>query len=52
MQVYDHEIGQESVFATTAQPIVDSVLQGYNGTVFAYGQTGNNLRALTRDSPL
>ena len=28
------------MFETTAQPIVDSVLQGYNGTVFAYGQTG------------
>mmetsp|Transcript_10295 Transcript_10295/g.22959 ORF Transcript_10295/g.22959 Transcript_10295/m.22959 type:complete len:863 (+) Transcript_10295:48-2636(+) len=39
-QVYDHEIGQEAVFETTAMPIVDSVLQGYNGTVFAYGQTG------------
>ncbi|KAJ1491987.1 P-loop containing nucleoside triphosphate hydrolase protein, partial [Baffinella frigidus] len=39
-EVYDHEIGQEAVFETTAMPIVDSVLQGYNGTVFAYGQTG------------
>ena len=23
-----------------ARPLVDSVLQGYNGTIFAYGQTG------------
>jgi kinesin family protein 3/17 len=28
------------VFNETARPIVDSVLQGYNGTIFAYGQTG------------
>eukprot|EP00961_Rhodomonas_salina_P114201 1536344-Rhodomonas_salina.1 len=31
---------QAYLFETTAQPIVDSVLTGYNGTVFAYGQTG------------
>lgn len=24
----------------TASPIVDNVLEGYNGTIFAYGQTG------------
>ena len=23
-----------------ARPIVDNVLEGYNGTIFAYGQTG------------
>jgi len=23
-----------------ARPIVDAVLEGYNGTIFAYGQTG------------
>jgi hypothetical protein len=40
-QVYDWNTGQEIVFDTTARPIVDSVLQGYNGTVFAYGQTGD-----------
>ncbi|EKX43204.1 hypothetical protein GUITHDRAFT_73421 [Guillardia theta CCMP2712] len=39
-QVFDSNCEQEHVFQTTAQPIVDSVLQGYNGTVFAYGQTG------------
>eukprot|EP00960_Hanusia_phi_P037420 752938-Hanusia_phi.AAC.3 len=39
-QVFDSQCEQELVFETTAQPIVDSVLQGYNGTVFAYGQTG------------
>mmetsp|Transcript_7002 Transcript_7002/g.13920 ORF Transcript_7002/g.13920 Transcript_7002/m.13920 type:complete len:228 (-) Transcript_7002:1930-2613(-) len=39
-QVYDWNSTQEHLFETTAQPIVDSVLTGYNGTVFAYGQTG------------
>ena len=31
---------QESVFEDTALPIIESVLEGYNGTIFAYGQTG------------
>jgi hypothetical protein len=28
------------LYNTTARRIVDSVLKGYNGTIFAYGQTG------------
>ena len=40
-RVLDQTITQDSVFETVAQPVVDSVLQGYNGTVFAYGQTGS-----------
>ena len=39
-QVYDSTTQQQFLFETTAKPIIDSVLQGYNGTVFAYGQTG------------
>lgn len=31
---------QRDIYERTAAPIVDSVLEGYNGTVFAYGQTG------------
>lgn len=31
---------QENVYKDTGYPIIESVLQGYNGTVFAYGQTG------------
>jgi DNA replication protein DnaC len=31
---------QESIFAETAFPVCENVLQGYNGTIFAYGQTG------------
>ncbi|KAJ1522736.1 hypothetical protein ONE63_001895 [Megalurothrips usitatus] len=32
---------QEDVFNEVAKPVVDSVLHGYNGTIFAYGQTGS-----------
>ena len=28
------------MYARTARPIVDAVMEGYNGTVLAYGQTG------------
>lgn len=31
---------QINVFNQAALPIIESVLEGYNGTVFAYGQTG------------
>src|SRR5690606_30963773 len=32
---------QEEVYEKTAREIVESVLQGYNGTIMAYGQTGS-----------
>ncbi|KAF3844869.1 hypothetical protein F7725_008032, partial [Dissostichus mawsoni] len=42
---YDHvadmEISQESVFSSVAKNIVESCVNGYNGTIFAYGQTGS-----------
>ena len=31
---------QEAVFEAVAKDAVDSVLSGYNSTVFSYGQTG------------
>lgn len=31
---------QEDFYTTTASTIVERVLEGYNGTIFAYGQTG------------
>lgn len=31
---------QEQVYTDTGYPIVESCIQGYNGTIFAYGQTG------------
>ena len=34
------EITQEEVFNTVGQRVIDGVLNGYNGTIFAYGMTG------------
>ncbi|CAB4027558.1 Kinesin KIF3A, partial [Paramuricea clavata] len=31
---------QVDIYNDAARPIVESVLEGYNGTIFAYGQTG------------
>ncbi|KAI4885619.1 hypothetical protein NFI96_019061, partial [Prochilodus magdalenae] len=42
---YDHvadmDTTQESVFSSVAKNIVESCMNGYNGTIFAYGQTGS-----------
>lgn len=38
--VYDINASQQSVYDETVRPLVASVLEGYNGCVFAYGQTG------------
>ncbi|XP_019132634.2 kinesin-like protein KIF15 isoform X2 [Larimichthys crocea] len=42
---YDHvadmDTSQDSVFASVAKNIVESCINGYNGTIFAYGQTGS-----------
>ena len=41
---FDHllnqEVTQEEVFDTVGQRVIDGVLNGYNGTIFAYGMTG------------
>lgn len=39
--VFDMDSTQQEVYQSTAKDIVDSVLQGYNGTIMAYGQTGS-----------
>ena len=31
---------QESVFEKVGRPICDAVLEGFNGTIMCYGQTG------------
>ncbi|KAM3924405.1 kinesin-like protein KIF3A isoform 1-T1 [Leptodactylus fuscus] len=38
--VFGPDSNQLDVYNLTARPIIDSVLEGYNGTIFAYGQTG------------
>ncbi|CAI2349829.1 unnamed protein product [Caenorhabditis sp. 36 PRJEB53466] len=38
--VFSPQTEQMTVYNIAARPIVDNVLKGYNGTIFAYGQTG------------
>ncbi|KAM6961458.1 kinesin family member 3Cb [Aplochiton taeniatus] len=38
--VYGWDSKQIDIYDDTVRPLVDSVLQGFNGTIFAYGQTG------------
>ena len=38
--VFSEHATQRKVYDTCAAPVVQSVLEGYNGTIFAYGQTG------------
>ncbi len=38
--VYDTKSTTENIYNEIAYPLVEGVLEGYNGTVFAYGQTG------------
>ena len=38
--VFAPEVKQVDVYNRVARPIVCNVLEGYNGTIFAYGQTG------------
>lgn len=42
---------QEEIYESTSAPIVDGVLQGINGTIFAYGQTGTG-KTYTMDGDL
>ncbi|XP_045541114.1 kinesin-like protein KIF3A [Papilio machaon] len=38
--VFDTNTSQMDIYVQTASPIVEQVVRGYNGTIFAYGQTG------------
>ena len=38
--VYDHTSTQKEIFEGCALPIVRAAIEGYNGTIFCYGQTG------------
>ncbi|KAI1365058.1 kinesin-domain-containing protein [Xylaria arbuscula] len=39
-RVFDMKVKQHEIFDYSIRPTVDDILNGYNGTVFAYGQTG------------
>jgi len=38
---FDPGCGQAEIYETAVAPIVESVLEGFNGTIFAYGQTSS-----------
>lgn len=40
LYIFDFSSKQKDVYEQTVRPLVDSVLEGFNGTIFAYGQTG------------
>nr|XP_008261093.1 kinesin-like protein KIF6 isoform X1 [Oryctolagus cuniculus] len=40
-RIFDQDANQETIFVNIAKPVAESVLAGYNGTIFAYGQTGS-----------
>ena len=39
-RVFDHTTSPADIYESTAKPLLDNVLEGYNATVFAYGATG------------
>ncbi|TPX36271.1 hypothetical protein SmJEL517_g01402 [Synchytrium microbalum] len=39
-RIFDWNHNQKQVFDYSAQAVVQDVMKGYNGTIFAYGQTG------------
>ena len=39
-QVFGQDAGQERLYEHAIYPIVEEVLEGFNCTIFAYGQTG------------
>ena len=38
--VYDENSTQKGFYEESCYPLVESVMEGFNGTIFAYGQTG------------
>lgn len=39
--VYNNSFSQTSIFDRECRPLVDQVMEGFNATVFAYGQSGS-----------
>jgi len=39
--IFDMNVTNNNVFSTVVKPIVDAAVNGFNGTVFAYGQTSS-----------
>ena len=39
-KIFDKKSAQVEVFEEAALPLIDNIFEGYNATIFAYGQTG------------
>lgn len=39
--VFGEDVSQQFVWEQVGLPILNKAITGYNGTIFAYGQTGN-----------
>ena len=39
-RVYDDQTTQTQMYDSCAKPVVMSIIEGYNGSIIAYGQTG------------
>ena len=39
--IFNHKTSQEEIFDKSVKGIVEGVMEGFNGTVFAYGQTSS-----------
>jgi hypothetical protein len=39
--VFDHDCSQDDVYDRCAKPVIKSVMNGINATIFAYGATGS-----------
>ena len=40
-KIFDVKTTQETMFNEVAKDVINSTIDGYNGTIFAYGQTGS-----------
>ncbi len=40
-KVFTNQASQQNIYEIAGEPIVESVLKGFNGTIFAYGQTSS-----------
>lgn len=49
-RVFDMKASQKDIYDVAAKPIIDSVLEGFNGTIFAYGQTSSG-KTFTMQGP-
>lgn len=39
-KIFDVDASQQDVYTSTTQPLLDSIIDGFNATIFAYGATG------------